>query len=359
MNSEHFFYRHFRLVYFSGLLLGLLLAVLYASNQILTGDQTQMLDKGYLGAYQGVWQVFGNAASAVGNVPGSLSALIIGGPLVIWDSPWAPVALLLALRLASFFLFDSIIKAVFSQPVRIAFMVLYWLNPWLLYDSLLYNPSYLCFFTALHFWSAFKMRHQASFTYSALHVLAIGGAMQLHYSWPVLAVMSAYLFYRRMIVISWSGVFAGVAALIASLIPYALEYAKNDTISRESDRYIGYGLVHVYPVLKAILYWLRYSSTLFSNRIITEASFDWVTTVSWLQMVVKYCWQAILFVFGAVTLVVSARLNWHYWKEIKPTVLRGHDIDDDVHWLLLFAAALCLGLSSALCCLLLPFHTGT
>ena len=42
------------------------MSFLYASNQILTGDQTQMLEKGYLGAYQGIWMAFGNAASAGG-----------------------------------------------------------------------------------------------------------------------------------------------------------------------------------------------------------------------------------------------------------------------------------------------------
>ncbi|WP_235869368.1 hypothetical protein [Veronia nyctiphanis] len=97
MNQDHFLNRYFTPFYMGALLIGTLLAVIYANNQILTGDQTQMLDKGYLGAYQGIWQAFGNAASAVGNVPGSLSAVIVGGPLVLWDSPWAPMALLIAL----------------------------------------------------------------------------------------------------------------------------------------------------------------------------------------------------------------------------------------------------------------------
>ncbi|MGL5336383.1 MAG: 3-deoxy-D-manno-octulosonic acid transferase, partial [Enterovibrio sp.] len=160
-------------------IVGLVLTFMYANNQILTGDQLQMLHKGYLGAYQDIWLAFGNAASAVGNVPGSLSAWLIGGPLLLWDNPWAPMLLLIALRIASFVLFDCVLRNIFSAPVRILFAILYWLNPWLLYDSLLYNPSYLCFFTALHFWSAYKLKDAPSFIYSLLHVLAIGGAMQL------------------------------------------------------------------------------------------------------------------------------------------------------------------------------------
>lgn len=320
-------------------MLGLALALMYANNQILTGDQMQMLHKGYLGAYQNIWQAFGNAASAVGNVPGSLSAWLIGGPLLLWDNPWAPMLLLLALRVVSFLLFDSVLRGIFSAPVRILFAVLYWLNPWLLYDSLLYNPSYLCFFTALHFWSAYKLKDSPSFVYSFLHVLAIGGAMQLHYSWPVLALISCFLLYRGMAKPAWSGVAGAIMLLLVSLIPYIQEYSVNSELSRESDRYIGYGAVHVYPVLKAISYWLRYGSMLFSNRIITDSTFDWLTQIEWLRMVVKYSWQALLFAIGAVSVVLSARINRQSFQQIKGKLRRELPVESNTTWLLLFAAA--------------------
>ncbi|WP_325891411.1 hypothetical protein [Grimontia sp. NTOU-MAR1] len=223
----------------AGLAIGFAFALLYAQHQIMTGDQWQMLHKGYLGAYQDTWLAFGNAASAVGNVPGSLSAWIVGGPLLFWDSPWSPMLVLIGLRILSYLMFDAVIKAVFSQQVRLLFMVAYWLNPWLLYDSQLYNPAYLCFFTALHFWSAFKLRDKPSFTFSFLHVLAIGGAMQLHYSWPVLAVISCCLLYRRMSHPNWWGVITAGLVILASLIPYFQAYTASDELSRESDRYIG------------------------------------------------------------------------------------------------------------------------
>ncbi|MGL5250225.1 MAG: 3-deoxy-D-manno-octulosonic acid transferase, partial [Enterovibrio sp.] len=286
-----------------------------------------------------IWLAFGNAASAVGNVPGSLSAWLIGGPLLLWDNPWAPMLLLIALRVVSFLLFDSVLRGIFSAPVRILFAVLYWLNPWLLYDSLLYNPSYLCFFTALHFWSAYKLKDSPSFVYSLLHVLAIGGAMQLHYSWPVLALISCFLLYRGMAKPAWSGVASAIVLLLVSLIPYIQEYSVNSELSRESDRYIGYGAVHVYPVLKAISYWLRYGSMLFSNRIITDSTFDWLTQIEWLRMVVKYSWQALLFAIGAISLVLSARINWQSFQQIKGKLRRELPVESNTTWLLLFAAA--------------------
>ena len=338
MNID-FLNRHFLIFHRVGFILGILLSLLYASNQILTGDQTQMLYKGYLGAYQDIWLAFGNAASAVGNVPGSLSSWLVGGPLLIWDNPWAPMLLLLALRACAFFMFDAVFKSVFTQPVRLLFLVGFWLNPWLLYDSLLYNPAYLCFFSALHFWSAFKLKDQPSFIYTLLHVLAIGGAMQLHYSWPILALISCYLLYRKMAHPSWVGVFSAGAIILISLIPYFQEMIQNESIQRESDRYIGYGAVHIYPVIKALIYWFRYGSSLFSNRIISDVTFDWLTHTQWLQSVFQFIWEALLYVLGIVSLVISAKINWRSLKRIKPFIKRGEIISNNHIWVLLFSGA--------------------
>ncbi|MCG9626011.1 3-deoxy-D-manno-octulosonic acid transferase [Vibrio mediterranei] len=347
MNLKSTIERHFSGLYSIGFIIGLVFCFIYAQNQILTGDQTQMLYKGYLGAYQDVWLSYGNAASAVGNVPGSLSTWLIGGPLLVWDSPWSPMVLLLALRVVSLILLDNVIKTVFADNhvklARLLLVVLYWLNPWFLYDSLLYNPSYLCLFATMHLWSAIKMRETKSFWYSFIHVLAIGLAMQLHYSWPILAVISVYLFYRQMGHISWFGVFAAVAAILASLIPYFQELAVNDAIQRESDRYIGYGLVHVYPVLKALLYWLRYGSMLFSNKVIAYSEFDWLTQIEWLKLTALALWKTFIFVIGAVSVIVSARLNWLWWKRVKPAIKRGSDITSNVQWIELYAFGAVVG----------------
>ncbi len=175
-------------LFWMGVALGLVLSVWYASQQIMGGDQLQMIQRGYLGAYQGVWLSVGNTASVVGNVPGSVLAWLVGGPVLIWDSPYAPMLFLLVLRLIGFLLLDNVIRQVFDNrwQVRLIFLVLCWLNPWLLFDSLLYNPSYLIFCAGLHFWSAWQLRQAPKLVPSFLHVLSIGLAMQLHFSWPLL-----------------------------------------------------------------------------------------------------------------------------------------------------------------------------
>ncbi len=324
---------------------GLLLSWLFSDHQLLTGDQTQMLYKGYLGAYEGVWLSYGNAASAVGNVPGSLSAWLIGGPLLLWDSPYAPMVLLLAMRLVGFLLFDAVIRQVFDDRVRLLFLVLCWLNPWFQYESLLYNPSYLFLFSAMHCWSAWHMRERASFWHMIVHLLAIGMAMQLHYSWPLLAVMSTYLFWRRILKVSWSGVVVATLLTGASLIPYAMEVMSNSHITQNVDpearqRYIGWGLVHVYPVLKSVLYWLRYGSWLFASKLVNDTQFIWLAGHEYLQMAAVWLWRVVIYGVGSATVLLAAKANWQLWRELKPRLLRSDRAPvDGENWLGLYALA--------------------
>ncbi len=324
---------------------GLLLSWLFSDHQLLTGDQTQMLYKGYLGAYEGVWLSYGNAASAVGNVPGSLSAWLIGGPLLLWDSPYAPMVLLLAMRLVGFLLFDAVIRQVFDDRVRLLFLVLCWLNPWFQYESLLYNPSYLFLFSAMHCWSAWHMRERASFWHMIVHLLAIGMAMQLHYSWPLLAVMSTYLFWRRILKVSWSGVVVATLLIGASLIPYAMEVMSNSHITQNVDpearqRYIGWGLVHVYPVLKSVLYWLRYGSWLFASKLVNDTQFIWLAGHEYLQMAAVWLWRVVIYGVGSATVLLAAKANWQLWRELRPRLLRSDRAPvDGESWLGLYALA--------------------
>ncbi|OCQ44767.1 3-deoxy-D-manno-octulosonic acid transferase [Aeromonas veronii] len=324
---------------------GLLLSWLFSDHQLLTGDQTQMLYKGYLGAYEGVWLSYGNAASAVGNVPGSLSAWLIGGPLLLWDSPYAPMVLLLAMRLIGFLLFDAVIRQVFDDRVRLLFLVLCWLNPWFQYESLLYNPSYLFLFSAMHCWSAWHMRERVSFWHMIVHLLAIGMAMQLHYSWPLLAVMSTYLFWRRILKVSWSGVVVATLLIGASLIPYAMEVMSNSHITQNVDpearqRYIGWGLVHVYPVLKSVLYWLRYGSWLFASKLVNDTQFIWLAGHEYLQMAAVWLWRVVIYGVGSATVLLAAKANWQLWRELKPRLLRSDRAPvDGESWLGLYALA--------------------
>ena len=333
-------------VYASLFIIGLLLAVLYSSNQALNGDQLQTLYRGYLAAHQGIWLNYGNAASVVGNVPGSLSTLVVGLPLVLWDSPWSPMLVIIMCNIMALFLFDKVVKQVFDEPARLLFLVLFWLSPWFLYQHMLYNLAYLFFCSALHFYTAFHLREKSSFWLTFGHVVSVGLVMQLHYSWPLLVMVSGYLFVRGVIKINYWGVLAGFLVLAATLVPYALEVlsTNSEAVSPEEfskQRYIGWGFVHVYPVVKALLYWVRYSSFLFTEKLINGATFDWITSTELLRLSVMYAYRGLLYGVGLWTLFYSFKANWYLFKRVKGFWWHrlSHKKLDNEQWLLLYIAA--------------------
>lgn len=322
MSKQDYLVDNFKTIYTSLFLIGLFFSFWYASHQILTGDQTQMLYKGYTGFLQNSWISYGNAASAVGNVPGSLSSLVVGLPLFVYNSPWAPMSFLIALHVVSFLLLDSIVKDVFSTKVRLVFVVLYWINPWFLFENILYNPSYLFFFSALHLWSAYKLKNESSFIYSFLHVLSIGMAMQLHYSWIILGFISTFLLYKNIVKVNWFGVIFAFIVIALSLIPYLQELLHNEEIrqnagNKDGHRYIGWGGVHVYPVLKAFIYWLRYASFIFPNKLAMSSSFEWISSYHVVQMTFKYLFQLIFIAVGALSVWIAFKANKLFYNDVK------------------------------------------
>ena len=339
--------KRFTLIQISLLVLGLLLAWFYAEHQILTGDQTQMLYKGYMGAYKQTWINYGNAASAVGNVPGSMISYVVAFPVMVYDSPMAPMVFLFFLHLLSYFLLDAVIKDIYKADIRLIFLVLYWLNPWFVFENILYNPSYLFFFSALHIWSAYKQREKSSFFYSALHVLAIGLALQFHYSWIILSLISLYLLYRNMVKVNWWGVAFGTLLIGVSLIPYMQAVMQNSAITHHADdtgRYIGWGGVHVYPVLKSFLYWLRYGSFFFSNKLIASAHFDWLGASHIIQMIFVYAYKAVVFSVGAFTLYIAYKANRYFYNLVKGKLFtRNEVVKTKEEWLLLYVFGALVG----------------
>jgi len=346
--------KKFSIIQIGLLIIGIFLAYFYAKHQILTADQLQMIYKGYMAAYKDNWINYGNVASTVGNVPGSMLTYVVAIPILLFDSPMSPMVLLIFLHLLSYFLLDSILKDIYKTNIRLIFLVLYWLNPWFLFENILYNPSYLFFFSALHIWSAYKQRQENSFIYSALHIISIGFALQFHYSWIILAVISTYLVYKKLIQINWYGIAFGFFIIIISLMPYFLTLVHNSNIAHHSEdtgRYIGWGGVHIYPVLKSFLYWLRYGSFFFPNKLIASAHFEWLHLSHTFQIVLEYLYKSIVFSIGAFTIYISFKANKYFYIIIKDKLFTRDNLTiSKEEWLLLyiFGAVLAVFISSIL-----------
>jgi hypothetical protein len=302
--------------------LGLVLAAIYGTNAIVTLDHLAMMDRGYLVFMDDIWISYGNPSSGgLANSPGYLSTIVAGIPLLAWNSMYSPVVFLVLLQLASYLLLDDVVKRVFpGDNVRLLFVVLYWLNPWLLSLTTIWNPSYLLVLSALHLWTASRMFQSKSFFLTMLHVLSIGMAVQFHMSAFILALVSLLLFYKRLIKVNWPGFISGSAAIVLSLVPFILAAKSNWLLIEGNDYggkyYIGRSVIHVYPVLKSILYWLRYGSLLFSSDIVFQARFEWLTHTSVPRMLATYLWQSILVFAGVASLMVSARASWLCFSKV-------------------------------------------
>ncbi len=300
----------------------------FECNQIVEGDQMQMISKGYHAAMNHEFIPFGNEASTVGNVPGTLSSLLVGLPLIIKLDPMSPVYLLIFLRTAGALLFlDALRQLRFPSRVVVAGFAIYALNPWYMYDFLLYNPSYLSFGAALflnmlvRLRSSVEISKRCRFWLSFILTMAAGFCLQLHYSWPVLVVMAAVLLIRRDIKISYAGVLAAAGIIVISLIPYFIEVLNNEAIRTNDaeytkERYFGYGAVHVYPLLKALLYWLRFGSLLVTQKALID---ELPSYLPFYFEIAKYLWIVITQIIGVLTLIVSVIANYKVLVSLRHT----------------------------------------
>ncbi len=240
---------------------GLALSLLLASRAQYGGDQLNLLGRGWLWAERGIFLPFGNPLSNGGVSPGSVTTFLVGLPLFVVRDHRAPIALVILFHVLAYWLLDRTLARILAPRERFLFAVVYWLNPWRLYLSgFLWNPNYLCLPAALHFATAWRMREQARFWPSFAHVLAVGVALQLHPSAILLAFASLLLLWRRSLRLSFSGVAAGGAVVLLSLVPWALAVDTAPDALPGEKGFLLRGLIYVFPLVRGWLYWLRYGS---------------------------------------------------------------------------------------------------
>ncbi len=308
------------------------LSVLYNVNQNFSFDQVQMLLKGIHAALTGEFLPFGNEASTMGNLPGMLSSWVIGFPLQLYAHAWSPVIFQFLLRVVAILLFINALCQLFERKIVLIGTFLLALSPWVLYQTMLYNPAYLLFGSTLTLNTLVRLRNDSSnrrahsalnrgrglefnlgcFINSLLLVLASGVCLQLHFSWPVLAAMVGIMWLRRDIKISYVGVLVGMALVGWSLVPYVQEIMVNPSLLTNpepyaQERYLGYGIVHVYPVLKGLLYWFRFGSLLVTEKAIVPELTDDLSL--WL-VVLGYAWIGIASLVGGLSVLYAAYSNY-------------------------------------------------
>jgi len=312
---------------------GILISVLMFKTLVFHSDNIQIMDKAVRLIQTGQWTHFGNLATKVGSIPGSFLTAITAGPMLIYYSPYAAMAVILLFHILSFYFLKKTTEDIFQshavkENAELSFLYLllaifYWLNPWRVEQSELYNPGYLFLFSALHLWTSQKMQ-QKSFWLTFVHVLTIGFCFQVHFSFLILAFVSLILFVTGQLKVNWKGFFLGSTLVGLSLLPYVLErFFAPELIEKQmdftkSDAFFGRNAVLFYPVIKAILYFFRMGSLYFGRHIFSEIQFEWIGSEP-LRLVISFIFHALKWLLAALTLFFSFKwlgsfLKNYTWK---------------------------------------------
>jgi hypothetical protein len=249
---------------------GLLISLLALARGQVGGDQLNLLARGWILADEGRWISYGNPMSTGGKAPGGITSLLVGLPLLVWEDYRAPVVVILLFHVLAYWILDRALRPVLSPRERVFLAVLYWLNPWRLYFSgFLWNPNYLFLFGALHLSTSLAQRERPRFWQSFLHALSLGLAFQIHASFLLLAVGSALLWWRRYLRVHWTGGILGGLLAAIPLVPWAIDLVESPAILTDADKgFLGRGLVFVFPLLRGLVFWLRYSSLGLSSKMV-------------------------------------------------------------------------------------------
>jgi hypothetical protein len=307
-----------RLVLATIFVCGLGASVLMACRSQVGGDQLQLVARGWLLAKRGIVVPYGNPTSNGGFSAGSLTSIVAGVPMMVWPHHRAPVALIIITHVVAFLLLDRTFRRILNPSERLLFAVFYWLNPWRIYLSgFLWNPNYLFVFGALHAWTSWKQKDRPSFWLSFLHVGGIAMAFQLHPSFLLLVVPSAFLALRRYVRFNFLGVAAGVVAGALALIPFAIAANADPSILPTGEGFPGRALIYG-SIFRGAGYWIRYGSLMVSEKFV-RVPWDIAETL--------------FRVVGIASVIASLAANWWFWRRPKGRFAPYRSEDGDRAWL--------------------------
>jgi hypothetical protein len=310
--------KRLRLVLATIFVCGLGASLLLACRSQVGGDQLQLVARGWLLAKRGIVVPYGNPTSNGGFSAGSLTSIVAGVPMMVWPNHRAPVALIVATHALAFLLLDRTFRKILTAPERLLFAVFYWLNPWRIYLSgFLWNPNYLFVFGAVHAWTSWKQKDRSSFWLSFLHVFGIAMAFQLHPSFLLLVVPSAFLAWRGYVRFHWPGVAAGAMAGAVALIPFALAAKADPSILPTGEGFPGRALIYG-SIFRGVGYWIRYGSLMVSEKFVR---------VPW-EMV-----ETLFRVVGIASVIAALAANVWFWRGAKGPFRAYRSEDGDRFWL--------------------------
>ncbi len=286
-------------------------------------DNTQLMDKAVKLVQTNQWTNFGNRSTKVGSIPGTFLTAVTGLPMKVYFSPYSAMALILIFQFISYLLLRKTGFLIQSNFSVIYLGIFFWLNPWRVEQSELYNPAYLFLFSTVHLYTALKMKHKNFWT-TFIHVIAIGLCFQTHFSFIILVIVSLSLFVTKQIRINWKGFSAATVLIILSLIPYVIDKFSSTGVEQnidltKSDSYLGRNFILVYPVIKSLIYFFRMGSVYFGRHIFSEIQFEWILNDS-VRVIVSNIFHVLKWILAAASLIFSfyaigSFLKKYPWRE--------------------------------------------
>jgi len=305
----------FRLTLAALFLLGLAIGLIMVARSQVSGDQLNLLARGWLLAEKGQLIPYGLPTSAGGKSPGILTSLLVGLPLVVWRDYRAPTLVVLLCHVAAYLLLDRLLAAAAGRRERLLFALLFWLNPWQLYFAgHLWNANWLVLCGALHTVTAWRLRERPALWASFGHVLVIGLASQLHQSFAILLLATVLLLVTRQIRLHWGGALLAAAVVAASLVPWLQAVSQDASLLPAGKGFVGRGLVKLFPLVRGIGYLLRYPSLSFSDRM---TAFDFTSTVgATADAVLAPTVRVAAFSLGVISLAVPILAHRRLWPRL-------------------------------------------
>ncbi len=289
-------------------------------------DYTQMYVRALKLIEFGEWTHYGNATSGVvKHIPGSLLTFLTGAPMWIFKSLYAPNILIFILNLFALILFADVLKKSYKKDFLWApLLILFWINPWRLAESVLWNPAYLPFLSVLHLWLSFHLRKEKHFLFSCLLVICIGFAFQIHLSAMILMLSTTLLFFRKEMKISPWGVFWGCFIVFLTFVPYVLSAFQNpeiyktlpgETSQYNKDHFFLRNLLFVYPLIKTFTYWIRFPSLYLPRKPFTEIKMTWIEDLGLSGKLFEYPYKISLAIAFVLTTIVSIWAFFSYLEQ--------------------------------------------
>lgn len=323
---------------------GALVGLFMVFRSQVAGDQINMLLRGWLLAVQGEWVPFGLHTSAGGLAPGSLTSLLAGLPMMLWQDYRAPALLIWLGHLLAWVVLDRTLGPALGRSGRLLLVALYWMSPWLIYyTGHIWNVNWMFFFGAMHLATAQASRTRPSFSASCLHVVVMGCAFQLHASAPLLGLVSVLLVLGRRVRVSWSGVSVGTGLVALSLLPWAMATLEAPDAVPGETGFIGRGLVFVFPLIRGVVFWLRYGSLSVTNKLL---NLDFTPTLgATLDSILAPILVVSVWLTGAASMLLPVLAHFRLWRRrrvllrrLSPAVTLGSR-----QWIESYATACVLG----------------